>query len=109
MTDGYSVDTDVLRDDANKYFSEWKADLLDLREAVPTDLAKDDFSNIPGAEGLYTAYSTAAEQLKTYLKDGSTQMDYFARTLLTTVRDYMIAEQASQSDIDSVKQELEEL
>ena len=109
MTDGYTVNPDALRADANQFFAEWKDDLTDMKTAVPTALPSHYFSNIPGAQDVYAAYVTAAENLVSYLGDGSTQMDYFGRTLLSTARDYMIAEGYSEQDIAAVKQELNDL
>lgn len=109
MTDGYTVNPDALRADANQFFAEWKDDLTDMKDAVPANLPSHYFSNIPGAQGVYSAYITAAEKLTTYLKDGSEQMDVFGRTLLTTSLIYMVAEGYSEQDIAAVKQELNDL
>jgi len=109
MTDGYTVNPDALRADANQFFAEWKDDLIDMKDAVPTTLPSHYFSNIPGAQGVYAAYITAADKLATYIKDGSEQMDYFGRTLLTTSLIYMQAEGYSEQDIAAVKQELNDL
>lgn len=109
MTDGYVVNPDALRDDANIYFSDWKGDLDAIRDAVPDSLSSSDFSNIPGAQDIYTLFTAKADQLVTYVNNGSKQMDVFARTLLLTARDYMIAENYSTEEVNAVRQELNDL
>ena len=106
--DGYVVDLEALEQDAVT-FDGWSIVLDGVQGAIPLNLSPLDFSVIPGAQEVYQAFQAAAGIIADYVGEGSDQFDGFARTLLNSVKIYLVAESASAEDIARVTRELEEL
>jgi hypothetical protein len=108
MTDGYVVVAAALEADAAT-FGRWKAKLQTIKAAVPAEFNPDAFSYIPGAQDVYTKYTSAARALRDYIAEGSVVFAGFERTLLKTVVMYAEAEKLSSADIAKVQAELASL
>jgi hypothetical protein len=108
MADGYHVDPAVLEKDA-LLFDDWTKVLDKASDDVPVEINAIDFSIIPGAQEVYSAFLASATALRDYIDSGSRTFDGFARTLLTTAKLYMEAEGFSNDDVARIEQELADL
>jgi hypothetical protein len=108
MTDDYTLLPASLEGDALT-FDTWSKELDGYQKGIPTNLVSTDFSDIPHAQEVWAQWESARGALDTYIGQGSDVMDSFARTLLQTVKIYLEAEDFSQSEVDRVVKELDEL
>jgi len=102
---GIVVEAAALEADA-KTFEKWAEKLDAISQAVPSHLTADNFSYIPSAQELHTAFVKAAHALQEYVSQGSVVMNAFARTLLKTELEYADAERLSAEQIAKVRAEL---
>ena len=100
MTDS-TVDVEVLARDATQYWSPWK-DRLDLMKGkVDTALTAQDFSLIPGASDVFTAFEDAQSRLEVYIGGGVTAFQSFHDLLKETAVDYLEEEGASAAEVSA--------
>jgi len=107
-----SIDTDDLRSDANDYWKPWHETLRGYATELTRTNAQvttADWSQIPGAQDVRTAFVDLLGAVAQFYTDGSEVLEGVARTLLMTAETALAQEQASREEINRVAAEIEGL
>jgi hypothetical protein len=93
------VEVDVLGRDASTYWGPWSERLQTMKGEVDTSLSSQDFSLIPGASDVYTAFVAAQTRLEEYIGGGVTAFQAFRDLLMETSVEYLEEEGASAAEV----------
>jgi hypothetical protein len=93
------VEVEVLGTDASKYWGPWSERLSTMKGKVDTSLSSEEFSFIPGAGDVYTAFVAAQTRLEDYIAGGVTAFQAFRDLLMETSVEYLEEEGASAAEV----------